>query len=212
MASTKTTLTLVRHGETDWNLEHRLQGHTDIPLNERGLKQAKAAGSGLVDTHFDATYASDLSRAFDTAVTICQAGGHPMPISDERLRERSLGVCETHVRGKPVPDHLGLWSHLKDPDYVIPDGESLRQFSKRVIERMQEIARQHPGQSVLVVAHGGVLTVLLHHILGIPLGHSRHFAITNASINKVSWDPVHGWFLELWNDTRHLEKLGFIHL
>jgi len=137
-----TTLLLVRHGETDWNAEHRWQGHTDVPLNERGREQARALAEQLAAEPVDAIYASDLSRARATAEVVAERLGLPVTV-DPELREIDVGSREG-LTGEEVGDRE--W-----------DGELHEAHAERVLRAVHRIAAAHPTGRVLVVAHGGCL-------------------------------------------------------
>jgi probable phosphoglycerate mutase len=196
---------VVRHGETRWNVEERIQGQGDSPLTERGIAQAEAIGARLARERFDLIVASDLGRAMDTARRIaarCALEVHP----DARLRERSFGQGE----GLPYaeidrrwPDVFSRTGDRTDPDIVVPGGESRRQFHERVHRAFLELAREHAGRRVVVVAHGGVLAALYRIVHDIPVAHAHRVAISNASYNAVAFDGA-AWALEAWNDTAHL--------
>ncbi len=150
-----TTLFLARHGETDWNRELRIQGSSDIELNELGLEQAHTLAQELEHVELDAIYASDLARARTTAVAV--AATHDLEVRiDPRLRERSFGSWE----GLDRDDIAAL------PEGSRHDGESDEEVRERMLEAVQAIADAHPGEQVLIVAHGGSLNALWHHALG----------------------------------------------
>lgn len=149
------TLLLARHGETDWNRELRIQGSSDIELNELGREQARALAVELADIELDAIYSSDLSRARETAAAVAAERGLAVQL-DSRLRERSFGSWEGYTRAELV-------ERRADEHH---DGESDEEVRARVLEAVHEIGAAHEGQRVLVVSHGGALNELWHHALG----------------------------------------------
>jgi 2,3-bisphosphoglycerate-dependent phosphoglycerate mutase len=157
------TLLLARHGETDWNAEHRWQGHSDIPLNERGREQARALAEELVDEVIAAIYTSDLLRAYETAKVVAERKGMDV-IVDDALRETNLGVWEgltsTEIEER-YPDDWRVWR-----DGGVPagrGGETPGEARERIVEAAHRIAAAHAGEQVLLVAHGGVLRHLAMH-------------------------------------------------
>jgi broad specificity phosphatase PhoE len=167
-----TTLLLVRHGETDWNREHRVQGHTDVPLNARGREQALALAVDLADVPLAGIYCSDLSRAHETAVAVAVARGLEVVI-DPRLREKNFGSWEglTDVEiGERFPDAVrGRWG----------DGETTDEVGARAIEAIEVIRARHGDATVLVVSHGGPLRAILAY-LGV-----EHAPILNCQVFRV---------------------------
>ena len=150
-----TTLLLARHGETDWNRDLRIQGSSDIELNELGRRQAQSLAQELTDVDLDAIYASDLSRASATAAAV--AATHGLQVThDSRLRERSFGSWEGLTR----EDLDAL------PEGSRHDGESDEEVRARMLAAVHDIAAAHPGEQVLVVSHGGALNALWHHAFG----------------------------------------------
>jgi len=195
---------VVRHGETGWNAEHRLQGHTDIPLNDTGRAQALATAALLAGERFDAAYTSDLQRAFDTARAICTDGPPPRP--REALRERHYGIFQGLTYAEAEATHPEAYRHFKSrtPDFVFPgNGESLAGFAERIRTAFETIADQHPGQTVLVVAHGGVLDILHRLASGRPLAAARDFKIPNAALNWLRREHGH-WHVDAWAMEAHL--------
>jgi probable phosphoglycerate mutase len=200
-----TRLLVIRHSETDWNLEKRIQGHIDCPLNEAGLAQAPALGRRMRGEEYSALYSSDLSRAWQTAQAV--ADGREI-IAEPRLRERCLGIfqgftveeCDARYP-EDTRRHRGY-----DPDYVIPEGESRRQFFHRVVACVEELARRHVGQTITLVTHGGTLENILRHVLPVPLELPRKFRVKNAGINVFSHEENDGWVLETWGDVSHLRR------
>lgn len=201
----KTTLLLIRHGETAWNAEERMQGHEDIPLNERGCAQAEALGARFARETIHALYSSDLKRALETARRISAATGRPV-IPDVRLRERHLGVLQGVLRltAHETTGEVYARYRASDPDYVLPGGESTRQFAARVLACIDDLVRRHPGETVVVVAHGGVLDQLYRRAAGLPISGPRAFTLRNTSVNRLE---VAGdrWSLGEWGDVRHLD-------
>lgn len=200
-----TRICLVRHGETEWNAERRIQGQIDIGLNETGQRQAVAAGRWLQRAGIVALYSSDLKRAWTTAQAIGTALGLvPTPVPE--MRERRYGVFEglTYDEAKAkYPDGYGAFEG-RNADYAFENGESLKAMFARVTGKLQQIAAAHPGQSVVVVLHGGVLDVINRFVRGNPLEMPRDFLIPNAGINWIS--VVDGaWHLDAWGETGHLE-------
>lgn len=199
---------LVRHGETAWNAERRLQGHIDIPLNATGLSQAEATARSLARAglHFSALYSSDLERARQTAAAIARAQALP-PTHDARLRERHYG----HFQGLTFdeaegrhPDHFRRFK-ARDPHFALPEsGESLNALATRVHAALGEIARQHVGEAVVVVTHGGVLDIAHRLATGQPLETARDFAIPNAALNWIEHSAGR-WQLIAWADESHLQ-------
>lgn len=203
-----TELIVVRHGETEWNATGRQQGHLDVPLNERGRKQSEAIATRLASTSFAALYSSDLARATQTAELIAKANGHQISF-DPRLRERDLGIFEgltkTEIAQKFPGEHDGYENG--GLDFVIPQGESIRQRFERSVASLDQIAAAHPSERVVVVTHGGVLNGLLRRTLGVPLEAERGFAIHNAAwtlflCTKGLWQMVS------WGDISHLDGIG----
>jgi len=151
-----TTILLARHGETDWNLNRRVQGHSDTPLNDTGRAQAQALGEELAGERIDAVYSSDLVRAHETARAVAQPRGLGVTAIRD-LRER----------------HFGTWEGLTDdeifarfdptPDTSWGDGETREEMAERVLDALRRIAATHPGSRVLVVSHGGPLRAVLSH-------------------------------------------------
>jgi probable phosphoglycerate mutase len=207
MATTR--LILLRHGETLWNLEQRYQGHLDSPLTDAGVLQSGALASRLAGYAFSALYSSDLGRALQTAEIIAKRTGHTLA-TDSRLRERHLGIFQglskREIRQK-YPQEYGLYKS-GGPDYAVPNGESATQACARLLDCLNELARRHAGESIVVVAHGGVLSALLIHTLGISSGAPRRFERHNGSWNLfVCRDEK--WFLETWGDVSHLQTAKF---
>jgi broad specificity phosphatase PhoE len=170
-----TTLILVRHGETDWNRDRRWQGQTDAPLNERGRAQARALADELAGEDVAAVYASDLSRARETAEIIAGRLGRAVDV-DPRLREVHVGgwsgltTAEIEAR---FPEDVSRW-RSGDTSHAFDGGETYADMGVRVVGALEEIAARHPGEQVLVVLHGGPIRALLAHAAGITYEEQRH--------------------------------------
>lgn len=201
---TITRFIVVRHGETQWNVESRIQGQLDSPLTAAGLAQAEAIALRLAAERFDALVSSDLGRARGTAEQIAQRSALPM-ILDPRLRERHFGVGEGLTYDQLDQRWPGVFSRVRDidPDLVIPGGESRRQFHDRVRDAFAALVREHGGRRIAVVAHGGVLATLYRLIHGIEVGTPHPIPISNASYNAVSFNGG-AWLVEAWDDVAHL--------
>lgn len=177
-----TKLVFLRHGETDWNLQHRYQGIMDIPLNATGEQQAKDANLLLWGMHFDQVFCSDLNRAMVTA-RLATKDIYPFEkiIYDRRLRERSFGIYE----GGPydndkMPRHY-LDEMARDPEnFKFPEGESLNDVYRRVRPFYDEIIDQYPGKTVLLVAHGSLLSIVQFMAEGKPVIDKERNHLPNA--------------------------------
>ena len=203
---TVTTFVLVRHGETAWNAEGRIQGHLDIPLNDLGVAQAEALGKRLGRERFDAIYSSDLMRAYHTARPTARDPDRSI-VKDQRLRERHLGALQGLTGDEAMADQPTAWKAFKsrDPDLELAGGERLGEFSRRIVGFVEDILDKHAGSRVLVVTHGGVLDAAYRQAVGMPLSVSRNFPIYNASINILSHDK-RGWRIDSWGDVSHLPQ------
>jgi len=200
----ETTLIVIRHGETAWNRERRMQGTTDTPLSDVGREQARALGRRLTGHAFAALYTSDLSRAWDTARAIAELTGREA-VTDPRLQERRFGIFEgltaEEIVARYPEEHARFAS--RDPDYAVPGGESARSFTERCIGCLAEIAGRHPGGEVVVVTHGLVLDSLYRAAHGLDHGARRPVPLINASVNVFGYGGG-AWRLELWGDISHL--------
>ncbi|MFD5225393.1 histidine phosphatase family protein [Microbacterium sp. NPDC058342] len=177
-----TFLTLVRHGQTDWNLAHRIQGSTDIPLNETGRADALAAAEALLDGEHHAIYASPLVRAQETARIISGRLGLTEPLITRGLREREFGDAE----GSSVADYLATYG---DWHAAVPGAESLEQVRDRALDSLHRIVRESrrraapAAESIIVVSHGGVLRALLMHVSGGTLPRAGD-VLHNGSVHR----------------------------
>lgn len=201
-----TLLCLVRHGETAWNAEHRVQGQLDVPLNDVGQAQARAVAGALAGERFAAIYSSDLSRARETAEPSARMLDLPVRL-DANLRERHYGIFErltyAEVRERFPEDYARF--ERRDPEFDFRTGESLRAFFERAVRAVVSIAERHPGENVLVFTHGGVLDKFYRHVTGLSLSAPREFGIPNCGINRMESAPS-GWRVLAWADTSHLER------
>jgi 2,3-bisphosphoglycerate-dependent phosphoglycerate mutase len=201
-----TEFIVVRHGETAWNAQGRIQGHLDSPLNEEGLAQALLVGECLTREPFARLYSSDLGRALQTAQPIADRSGCPVHI-DLRLRERHLGAFQGLTGSeceRRFPEHYARF-RSRDPDHVMPGGESARRVYERVSEVFTALAHEHMDARIVVVTHGGVLDALYRFVQGVPLERPRDFPIFNASLNTVRYADGR-WSVERWGDISHLTR------
>lgn len=201
-----TRIIAVRHGETAWNVDARIQGQLDVGLNDTGRWQARRVGEALAAEEITAVYSSDLGRAQQTAQSIAEVTGVPV-IPDEGLRERSFGIFEGKTFDEiheTWPDHAHNW-RKRIPEWQPPDGgESLLELRERVTRTMRELAARHPGQQIVVVAHGGVLDTLYRIATGQEVNSPRTWELPNGAINRLLWTPE-GFTLVGWSDTQHLD-------
>ena len=205
-----TRILAIRHGETAWNVETRLQGHLDIPLNDTGLLQADRLARALIGREaVDAIYASDLSRAHTTAQAVAHAMGHAVR-THEGLRERHFGVFQGRTFAEVEaewPEHAVQW-RKRTPEWTPPGGgESLLRLHERIVNTVNELAAQHTGQQMVLVAHGGVLDILYRAATRLDLQAPRTWSLTNTAVNRLLWTPE-GLSLVGWGDTSHLDALA----
>ena len=200
-----TRLIAVRHGETAWNVDTRIQGQLDIPLNATGQWQAARAAAALADEPITAAYASDLARAFETAEAIA-APHHINVVPEPGLRERGFGNFEGRTFAEieaDAPDQALLW-RKRDVDFAPVGGESLTLFRERITRVVDNLAPRHPGELILLVAHGGVLDILYRAATRQELKAPRTWQLGNAAINRLLWTPQ-GLTLVGWADDGHLQ-------
>ena len=203
-----TVFYLIRHGETDWNLDGRWQGHTDIPLNAIGRAQAQrlAARLGASDTHFDAIYSSDLQRAWETAM-IVGTGLHIAPQPLQALREIDVGAWSGLTREQLIARDPEIFARIESgEDVARGGGERLVDLYNRVVTAVEDLAAAYPEQTLLLVTHGGPVRVLLMHAARDKVGIApRRVQIGNTSISIVIRDAA-GWELGQLNDMAHLQE------
>jgi probable phosphoglycerate mutase len=204
-----TEILLIRHGETDWNAERRLQGHLDIPLNAEGLWQAEALGRSLLSEPLDAIIASDLQRARQTAHAIAAPRGMTVLI-DPGLRERCFGAFEGlryDEIGAVYPEAYAAW-RARDLDARYPRGvhvaETMREFFERAVGAITRLVSSNCYRKIAIVTHGGVLECAYRAAHGVGLAHARDFDVLNASINRLLWDGT-GMRVTDWADVAHLD-------
>ncbi|MBW8847144.1 MAG: histidine phosphatase family protein [Burkholderiales bacterium] len=203
-----TRLILIRHGETAWNRATRIQGHTDIPLSALGQAQAQRLAEALADEPLAAIYSSDLSRARETAEALARVQGLPIRF-DAALRERAFGRFEGlswEEIAQAYPEDAARWRR-REPDFEVGGGESLNTFSVRCLTAAQRAAAAHAGQSIALVAHGGVLDCLHRAATRVALDAPRSWQLGNATINRLL-ATAEGFTLIGWNDDRHLAGLS----
>lgn len=202
---TDTHLIAIRHGETEWNSQGRFQGHLNSALNRAGLAQAEALGEYLARERFDLLLSSDLGRALQTAGAIAARCGRDVVV-EPRLRERRMGIfqgltpAEAQAR---YPDEYARF-RARDPDYVIPEGESTRQLYERSVACFTELAVRHAGLTLAAVTHGGVLAMLYRHARAMPLEALRDFPLHNTGVNRFR-HRLGAWQLQSWGEVAHLD-------
>jgi probable phosphoglycerate mutase len=201
-------ITAVRHGETAWNVDTRIQGQIDIGLNARGQWQAQQLGAALAERGIGHIYTSDLARAHHTALAIAEhAGIAPHAVAlHAGLRERAFGVFEgrTHAEIETHWPQDALRWRQRVPDWAPSGGESPLQLRERVSTTVAQIAANHPGEHIALVAHGGVLDMLYRLATGQAVDAVRTWELGNCAINRLLWTPQ-GLSLVGWDDRGHLE-------
>jgi len=204
---TMTDMILIRHGETDWNVQGRFQGQIDVPLNERGQSQAARMAERLAREPVDVFYCSDLLRTRQTAAPAARLL-RLQALPDAALREQHFGVLEglsfDEVSARH-PELLAEWLR-HDPDYVLPEGESVRSFHARAVAAVRALAARHAGQTLAVVTHGGVLDMIYRTVHALPLDGPRTCPIPNAGLNRLR---VESGRIEIvsWADDEHAADL-----
>jgi probable phosphoglycerate mutase len=200
-----TRILAIRHGETAWNVDTRIQGQLDVPLNDTGRWQAQRLAHALADEGLHAIYASDLQRAHETAQVLARRVGHRIVV-DSGLRERGFGAFEGFT-WKEIeerwPDESLRWRQ-RDVEFAPAGGESLRQFYARSVDTATRLAAAHPGETIALVAHGGVMDCLYRAAARISLHAPRSWQLGNASINRLLY-TAQGFTLVGWSDTLHLD-------
>lgn len=194
----ETILYLIRHGETDWNRERRIQGHSDVQLNTTGLEQANRLASYLSGERFNKIYSSDLKRAFDTAQRLSQTTGSPHEAL-QHLRERSYGELEglTYDEVRKRMEAVG-------PEESVLGIETFSSIQERAFECLTGLARNHLNEKIVVVTHGGFINSFLHRISqgAIGTGITR---LDNTGITKLLYNS-HDWEVIEVNHTSHLQE------
>ena len=210
-----TRILAIRHGETAWNVDTRIQGQLNIGLNDTGLWQAQQVGKALADEPIAAIYSSDLDRAFTTAQSIAQSNHSLISTRVQAhivqphtsLRERHFGHFEgmtwAEIEDK-WPTDAKLW-RSRDPHWSPQGGESLLVLNQRIAQCVHAIASQHLGEQIVLVAHGGVLDVLYRLATGQDTQAPRTWHLGNAAINRLLWTPE-GLNLVGWGDVTHLQE------
>ncbi len=200
-----TRIIAIRHGETAWNVATRVQGQLDIGLNETGRWQARRVAQALASESITAIYASDLSRAWDTAHSIANATGQALQ-AHQGLRERGFGVLQgqTHAEIEANWPEQALRWRQRDPLWAPEGGESLLDLQARITRTTSELAARHVGEQIVLVAHGGVMDMLYRAATRQELQAPRSCNLGNAAINRLLWTPD-GLTLVGWSDTRHLD-------
>lgn len=203
-----TRILAIRHGETAWNVDTRIQGHLDIPLNDTGHRQARRLAAALADEPLHAVYSSDLRRAHQTASALAAPLGLTVR-AVAGLRERAFGRFEGQTFREIEarwPEQAQRWRQ-RDPEFCPEGGESLATFYARVVGQAQALAATHPGETIALVAHGGVLDCLYRAATRVDLRSPRSWELANASINRLLHTPE-GFTLVGWADTQHLQGLA----
>jgi len=199
---------LIRHGQTGWNADGRFMGQLDIALDEVGRVQVAALANRLKDEPVDVIYSSDLSRAWNTALTIqYRLAPHVELEPASRLREMNFGdwqgLTYAEIQERD-PDTLAAWEKAR-LNNAPPNGETLLEFSERVKSVYRELCKAHAEQTVILVAHGGSLQLLIAHALGLPPEKYWQVHLSNASLSDLRVHDL-GPILNLLNDTSHLDK------
>jgi broad specificity phosphatase PhoE len=203
-----TEIILVRHGETEWNSGHRVQGHTDVPLSERGRLQAERLGPRLAREPIRALYASDLGRAVQTAEPAAALLGLTI-VSSAAFREADYGAWEGLTADEIAaryPEEYSLW-RIDSARHRPPSGESLERLQERVMRGVTEVLECHGGETVCVVAHGGSVRAAICGLLQLPLDVWRSLRTDNTGITRIRFSNL-GPQLALFNDIGHLEGLS----
>jgi probable phosphoglycerate mutase len=197
----------VRHGQSVYNAEGRIQGQSDIPLSDLGHDQSRAVAKALTDFPIDALYASPLTRAYQTAEAVGNQLDLPIE-TDARLKEIHAGIFQDKRRidvEKLYPEETERWIS-EDPDYVIPGGESRRQLMRRGSEAFKAIS-SNGHQHVAIIAHGRLLIVTIKALLGIPPVEPP-FALQNCSITRIEVNGGGRFELIAMNEVDHLAEVG----
>ncbi|MES9766748.1 histidine phosphatase family protein [Bacillus altitudinis] len=189
-----TAICLVRHGETDWNAAKRIQGRTDIPLNDTGKWQAEQTGLYLKDAHWDVVISSPLSRAKETAHLILQHVHAPLVIMDDFI-ERDYGDAE----GMSFEERQKLF-----PNKQYPNMEPLSALQDRMLEGIEKVRATYPDQRVLIVAHGAAIHALLTSLADEQMG-IQNTRLVNACLNYVEWTDGE-WKVNDYNVVSHLTQ------
>ena len=200
----ETEIILIRHGETEWNSQKRMQGHSNSDLSLVGQAQIQALGQWLKNVPFDLIYSSDSPRAKQTAEAITQFSGHELQF-DQRLREKNLGVFEGLTSEEARERHPEVFRLFKTAGskYVIDEGESTQQLQDRALEIVNEIRIKHPEERVLLVTHGGFIRVVMKHSLGLSLETPTRFLIRNTGVFRLVWEDK--WLVSQMGGVSHLE-------
>jgi len=197
----------IRHGQSEYNAENRIQGQLDPDLSELGRSQAAAMATAVAELALDAIYASPQQRALNTARALAEQVDLPIT-TDLRLREIHVGKFQGHSWdeiGEKYPEDYARWCS-GDPDFVVPGGESRRMLLQRGQEVLAEI-RQRDHQRVAVVSHGGLLMAGLKAVLGMPV-ERYPFKLQNCSITRLDWQNEADPRLVSLNEVHHLAECG----
>lgn len=201
-----TRITALRHGETAWNVDTRIQGQLDISLNAMGYWQAERAGIALASESVDAIISSDLARAYETALAVAKHHGCDVQI-DRDLREREFGSFQGKTFAEieaQMPEQAALW-RKRVPDFSPGGGESLLIFRERVAQCLRRLAAQYAGKHIIIVSHGGVMDIVYREATQLDLQAPRSWQLGNASINRVLFNGEH-FSLVGWSDISHLSN------
>ena len=200
----ETEIILIRHGETEWNSQKRMQGHSNSDLSSVGQAQIQALGQWMKNVPFDLIYSSDSLRAKQTAEAITQFSGHELQF-DQRLREKNLGVFEGLTSEEARERHPEVFRLFKTAGskYVIDEGESTQQLQDRALEIVNEIRIKHPEERVLLVTHGGFIRVVMKQSLGLSLETPTRFLIRNTGVFRLVWEDK--WLVSQMGGVSHLE-------
>ncbi len=200
-----TRILAIRHGETAWNVEHRIQGQLDVPLNEMGRWQVHRLALAVADEDIAAIYSSDLLRAMETAQAVSRGSGDAI-VTDVGLRERGFGSFEgmSYAEINERFPEMGERWRKRDPTFGAPGGETLNDFYARSIATVTRLAAQHPGRTIALVSHGGVMDCLYRAAARVALDAPRSWQLGNAAINRLLYTPQ-GFTLVGWSDTFHLD-------
>lgn len=193
-------LYLVRHGETQWNIEKRFQGQKDSPLTEKGRNQIVAIAESLKGIQFDRLISSDLGRALETSEILSKSLNLKPIIQNKLLRERNFGIFHGLTREEAERLYPSEWGMVcsADDEAPVPEGETRHQMRLRVQQFLSEIPAMYPGERLLAVTHGGVVNMVIRFVLRIPFSEPRRFRLPNAGLSILVYEQ-NEWFVRTLN-------------